>query len=318
MDVELTSREIELKETCGKDRIEVTAVVPNQFRGAVDWKISTPRAVHLDLVTLAGSIRVGDTDGNVTIRTTGGSVTVGQIRGQAAIITQGGSIRSGNIGASAELRSNGGSLDVGDVQGNAEFQTAGGPINAGIVSGRVRAETAGGSITIREVHGEIVANTEAGDITVGNAGRVTAKTGGGNIIGRNVTGPFKGHTESGDIRVERTTSWVEAVTGFGTVFVRLVPTNLDADLHLDLQTGVGDVIVFLPEKLRATIDATVEKAAARQNNQITSDFPNQSPVANGLVANRFFAGARSQTMLNGGGNRMRFYTSLGKIEIRKN
>jgi hypothetical protein len=322
VDVQVNNRQIELKETCGRDQIEITSNAPAAIGNAVEWKILVPRAVHLDLVTLGGSINVGDSDGNVTLRTTGGSVVVGQIRGRAAIITQGGSIKSGNIGGDAELRSPGvGSLEVGNVAGNAEFQTGGGAIVAGIINGTVSAETAGGSITIKESGSNVVANTQAGDISIGDAGRINAKTAGGNITSRRVRGPFQGHTESGDIRVDSAAAWVEASTGFGNISVKLMPDSLQGDLHVNLQSGVGDVMVYLPQRMKATVDATVERPAFEAQ-RIFSDFPMNSVAPGrfqGLAPNpsRFYAPLRSQTLLNGGGNQVKLHTSLGRIEIRK-
>ena len=125
---------------------------------------------------------------------------------------------------------------------------------------------------------------------------------------------------SGDIRVDSTSASVEASTGFGHIVVKLMPENMDGDLHVDLQSGVGDVTIYLPQRMKATIDATVERPAF-QAPHIVSDFPMNSAVPNrpqGLVPpNRFYAPSRSQTLLNGGGNRVLLHTSLGKIEIRK-
>ncbi len=319
VDVQVNNNLIQVQETCGRDSIEITSNTPDtkQIQGTIDWRIVVPKAVNLDLVTLAGSINIGDSDGSVVLRTTGGSVTAGQIKGRAAIITQGGSIKSGNIGGNAELRSQGGSLEVGDVAGDAEFQTAG-PIRAGAITGRVVADTAGGTIVIREARGDVKATTKGGDITIGDAVRINATTAGGNIISRRVRGPFQGHTESGDIRVDIASSWVEASTGFGNIIVRLVPDNVEGDLHMNLQSGIGDVTVFLPERMKATVEATVERPAFSAQ-RIISDFPMNAmtPPGRGLVPNRFYAPTRSQIMLNGGGNRITLHTSLGKIEIKK-
>lgn len=319
VDIQVNNSLIQVQETCGRESIEITSNTPDTklIQGTVDWRIVVPKGVNLDLVTLAGSISVGDSDGNVILRTTGGSVMAGQIKGNAAIITQGGSIKSGNIGGNAELRSQGGSLEVGDVAGDAEFQTAG-PIRAGGINGHVVAETAGGTIIIREVRGDAKATTRGGDISIGDAARMNATTAGGNITSRRVRGPFQGHTESGDIRLDSAAAWVEASTGFGNIVVRLVPDNLDGDLHVDLQSGVGDVTIFLPQRMKASVEATIERPAISAQH-VFSDFPMNAmtPPGRGLVPNRFYAPTRSQTALNGGGNRIILHTSLGKIEIKK-
>ncbi len=308
VEVQVNNSAIQVQETCGKT-IEYTSNTA-ETRGPVVWKIVTPRAVNLDLTAFGGGITVGDVDGDVILRTTGGSVTAGHIKGTAAIITQGGSIKAGNIGGSAELRSQGGRLEVADVGGNAEFQTSAGPIRAGIVAGNVTAS--GGRTIVIGRAGDVKAETNAGDISIGDAGRMNVKTGGGHITSRRVRGSFEGHTESGDIRLDSAASWVEASTGFGDIVVRVAPDNMDGDLHMNLQAGVGNVTIYVPQRLKATINASVQRPAF-QAQQIISDFP-----ANSLApANRFYTPSQSQTILNGGGNRISLRTSLGKIVIKK-
>jgi DUF4097 and DUF4098 domain-containing protein YvlB len=313
VDVEVTNSQIRIEEVCNRNTVEISGTAPAGFNAAADWKIRVPKDANLDLVTFAGSISVGDSDGNVALRTTGASITVGNVRGTAAIITQGGSIKAGNIGSNAELRSDGGSLVVGDVAGNAEFETASGPINSGIVTGNVVATTAGGSINIREARGQVMATTQAGDIIIGDAVRIEATTAGGNITTRRVRGPFRGHTEQGDIRIEQAGAWVEASTGSGYIFCKLVPENLAGDLHINLQVGVGEITFYYPQQLKASFEATVERPAFRGRG-ITSDFPMQS-FAPGRA--RGSAGERSEGTINGGGNSILLRTSLGKISIQK-
>src|SRR5262245_28304704 len=267
-EVQVDNTAVQIQETCGKDVVQFTGNALDQSKGTIAWKITVPRTVHLDLVTMAGNITAGDIDGNAILRTAGGSVTAGNIRGNATLITQGGFIKSGNIGGNAELRSQGGTLEIGDVGGNAELHTSAGVIRAGTVNGSVFAE-AGRTIYIAKA-GEVKATTNAGDISVGDATRINAKSGGGNITSRRVRGPFQGHTESGDIRLDSAASWVEASTRAGNIFVRLVPDNLDGDLHMDLDAGVGAITVSLPPRLRASVDASVQRPAF-QSQQIISE-----------------------------------------------
>ncbi len=320
IDVLVDSNLIQLQETCLKDHAEYTSNTPDpaQIRGSIVWKIVTPKTVDLDLVTLSGGITTGDVNGTVVARTAGGSITTGQIKGDASISTQGGVIKAGNIGGNAELRSQGGTLEVGDVGGKAEFHTTAGQIRAGIVGGSVIA-VGGRTITITRA-GEVQATTNAGDISIGDAARINAKTSGGNITSRRVRGPFQGHTESGDILLDSAAAWVEASTGNGKIVVHLVPENIDGDLHMDLQAGIGDITVYVPQRMKATIDASIQRPALQQ--QIVSDFPMNGLAAvarppQGLIPNRFYAPTHSQSLLNGGGNSITLHTSLGKIVIRR-
>src|SRR5262249_9181108 len=127
----------------------------------------------------------------------------------------------------------------------------------GRVGGSVAA-TGGRAIVITRAR-DVRATTNAGDISIGDAGRVNADTAGGNITGQRVRGGFQGHTQSGDIRLDNAASWVEATTGFGNIVVRMAPENPDGDLHVDLESRVGDVTIFLPQRMKATVEATVER-----------------------------------------------------------
>ena len=169
--------------------------------------------------------------------------------------------------------------------------------------------------------GDVKATTNGGDISIGDANRINAKTAGGTITSRHVRGPFQGHTESGDIRLDNAAQWVEASTGTGNIVVHVIPENIDGDLHMDLQAGVGDVTIYVPQRLKATIDATVQRPAF-QAQQIISDFPMNGLAATrpaqGLIPNnRYYGPTHSESLLNGGGNKITLHTSLGKITIRR-
>lgn len=317
-DVTISNSQMEPRWNCGKDRVELDAAALPQKLGMIDWKIVVPRSVNLDLVTYGGSITVGDLDGNVNLRTSGGPITVGDVKGQAAIVTQGGFIKCGNIGDDAELRTSGGPINVGNVNGDAIFETAVGTVNAGMISGKVTAH-ASEDIVIKEVHGDISVHTEAGNISIGDAGRTNAQSAGGSISIRKIRGPFQGRTDSGDIRLENASAWVEAYTGFGNIFVNLMPTNYNSDLHVDLQTGVGDVTIYLPPRLKATVDATVEHPVFNAQN-FFSEFPMNSlaPNRQASPSPRFMNPSNSQYVINGGGNSIKLHTSLGKVWIKKN
>jgi len=319
--VQVDNSIVQVQETCGKEAVEFTSNTPNpsQIRGPLTWRIVTPRNINLDLVTTTGNITVADTDGDAILRTGGGSITTGQIKGKAALITLGGFVKTGSIGGDAEVRSQGGTLEVGDVGGNAEFHTTAGQIRAGTIAGSVTAE--GGRAIFIIKAGDVKATTNGGDISIGDAGRVNAKTAGGTITSRRVRGSFQGHTDSGDIRLDNAAAWVEASTGSGNIVVHLIPDNIDGDLHMDLQAGIGDVTIYVPQRLKATIDATVQRPAF-QAQQIISDFPMNGiapgrPVRGLIPNNRFFSPAHSQSLLNGGGNQITLHTSLGKITIRR-
>jgi hypothetical protein len=301
VDVDVNSRQVTVQENCGRDKVSINATAAPGMSGVPDWKIRVPRTVTLDLSTQAGSIRVSDTDGaEALLRTSGGKVTAGNIRGNALI--KGGEIRTGNIGGNVELRGMGGRLQIGDVGGNAEFYSTGGDITAGAVRGSVKAVSGSGSITIRESNGDVVVTTQEGDITSDY-----------------VHGAFDGRTEEGNIRIERTGSWVHAFTGVGDILFRLVPEKLGGDLHIKADAGIGNITMYLPEKMKATIDAVIDKPPIGAK-KFFSDFPATAFKAPGNALRSlpgFIPGGpeKQNLTINGGGNTVKAHTSSGTIRI---
>jgi len=314
VEVEVSNRQVVLKETCGRDVVTVTATMPSGVTGLPDWKIRVPKGVSLDLSTQGGSIQVADTDGRETkLRTSGGRVTAGAIKGNALILAN--EVRTGEIGGNAEVRGQGGKLQVGNVGGDVLFFSTGGDIATGIVKGRVKADTGSGSVTIRESSGDVIVTTQAGDIT-----------------SEYVHGAFDGKTDSGNIRIDRVGSWVHAVTGVGDIFFRLVPVNFASDLHIKAEAGIGDITMYLPEKISATINAIVDKPALKANaKRIFFDFPSKASTSGinafkGLIPgggtetprSSFIGGPeQQQTIINSGANNVRAHTSAGTIRIYK-
>jgi hypothetical protein len=309
VEVEVSNREVVLQENCGRDTVTVTATVPTVI-GVPDWRVRVPRTVLLDVSTQGGSIQVGDSDGpEVRLRTSGGRVTTGNIKGSALIYAN--DVRTGDIGGNAELRGTGGKLQVGNVGGDALFSTTGGDILTGLVKGRVKADTGSGSVAIRESNGDVIVSTLEGDIT-----------------SNYVRGGFDGKTDSGNIRLERVGSWVHAITKVGDIFFRLVPEKLTGDLHIRAESALGNITMYLPEKISATFDAVIDRPAFNAK-RIFSEFPVNvtASAINGLKGlvpgsrtpeQRLIPGGpeRYNAVLAGGTNSIKVRTSAGTISFR--
>jgi hypothetical protein len=309
VDVEVSNRAVVLQETCGRDTVTVTATVPTVI-GVPDWKVRVPKTVLLDVSTQGGSIQVGDSDGpEVRLRTSGGRVITGNIKGSAMIYAN--DVRTGDIGGNAELRGMGGKLQVGNVGGDALFSTSGGDISTGLVKGRVKADTESGSVTIRESNGDVIVSTLEGDIT-----------------SQYVRGGFDGKTDSGNIRLERVGSWVKAITNVGDIFFRLVPEKLGGNLSIRAESALGNITMYLPEKISATFNAVVDRPAFNAK-RIFSEFPVDvtTSAINGLKG--LVPGNRNQGqsllpggpetykgVLAGGTNSINVRTSAGTIHFR--
>jgi hypothetical protein len=321
VEVDVSFPGIEVEESCLGNRVEISGRDPERVYENVDWNIRVPPSVALDLVTLAGDIRIRNTDGRLTARTEGGSVTVGTIGGAAAISTQGGPIVTGDIGGTAELRSLGGEIRIGRVGGNAELTTAGGSITAGPVEGSMRAETAGGSISVESVLGPLIALTQAGDITIGTAGnRVQTQTGGGNITATLVRGPFRGHTDFGDVTIDLAESSIDATSLTGDIRAVLRPASFEGDLHVMLEASAGSARLTIPGDMPASLEARVDRNSLREP-RLRSDFRLESARRGNVpetlspqftVPPSIFIGE-----INGGGHAIHVRSSGGEVEIRR-
>jgi hypothetical protein len=321
VDFDVNDKQVKVQETCGQDKVTVegsisqTAVIP-------EWRIRVPKSVNLDVVALAGSVRLtGDSDGSVLIRTGGGIVTTGNIKGETTIITQAGSIKTGNIGNSAELRSVG-SLDVGNVAGNAILKTTHGAIHALMVNGDVHAETNGGEINLVDDRGTVViSNTYGGDISIIHANRVEVKTDGGSIHIRDVSGTFTGNTMQGDIVLDKAEAWVEGSTGQGNIVVHMIPTNPNVgDHHVTLRAGVGNILLYVPKEFKAEIIARVENPQIGGQSIVSNFGPAAARALNqiGRTRGALAPDVRNFSPNGGGGSKVQLQASLGTIKISWN
>jgi len=282
---------------------------------------------------------------NVDINTEGGDIETQDVGGTASLVTQGGNIRTGRIGINkirnaaagrpvAKLQTEGGHIQVLDVSGDLNAFTAGGHINVGNISGDATLRTGGGHIRAEQIGGRSDLSTDGGNITVGHAksfvnvrtvggqidfgevrGSVRAQTGGGGVRILYVTGPMEVESNGGSICLTHVSGTIQAATGVGTITAWISPDTSSGDMvHLSgpsqLTSVEGDIIVFVPRNLAATIDAIVSSGSERKieadpalNLSIQSALNNGTPWAKGTVA------------LNGGGPLLKLRTTSGKIRL---
>ncbi len=316
----------------------------------LEFKLTVPQVYNLDLNTSGGSISVGDLEGWVIAHTAGGSIEIGHIEnGRVEAETAGGSIEVAGVqGGDCRAKTAGGSIEIGQVSGSVDAETAGGSISIARAGGEIRAETAGGSIQIGEGGQRINAETAGGSISVGKAtgtveaetaggsiqigptgggveaetaggsitigtsqGAVTAETAGGSITVNGSGGPVQVSTSGGSIEIAGARGFIEAETAGGSIQAELTVTDKSADAHCTLKTAGGDVTLFLPEDLPATIDAQlrIERKVGRDY-RIYSDFPI-------TIQGEGTKPITGKGQINGGGNLMKLSTTNGDIHIKK-
>jgi TonB family protein len=228
--------------------------------------------------------------------TNGGHITLLDVSGDVDAYTGGGHIQAGNISGNASLRTGGGHIRAGQIKGTARLETEGGNIAVGEAGSLVSVRTGGGQIDFGEVHGS-----------------VRAQTGGGGIRVMYVAGPMEVETSGGSICLTRVVNTVRAATGTGTITAWIAPDSQDKQWvklpgPSQLASSSGDIVVFVPRNLAATIDAMVETGSAAS---IEADpslaMSMQSPQLGQIHA---------MGVLNGGGSTLRLRTATGKIRLK--
>ena len=320
---------------------EITGNLPQlpKGNGAQFWvrfEIAVPATYSLDVTTGAGDIQTFDVGGTATLVTEGGNIVGGKIGTNFA----GGQSRprGGTTRLVGKLETQGGHIQVEDVAGDLTAFTAGGHINTGYILGEANLQSGGGHIRSAGIGGKAELATEGGNITVGRAAKVvTVKTGGGQIDFGEVHGSVRAQTGGGGIRVlyvagpmdvessggsiclTRVSGSVRAATDSGTITAWINPVNSEKQKEKEsvslpgasqLTSGDGDIVVFLPRNLAATIEAIVENGGARRIEADPALALQVSKVSSGSGA------VKAWTSLNGGGAVLRLKTAGGRIKLQ--
>jgi TonB family protein len=287
----------------------------------VTYEVHVPRKYNVEVTTHAGNIQVDDVDGRVNLITDGGNITAGRVTG--------GGVRQPGVAAARLESISGGHLSVRDVTGDLKAITAGGHITAGNVSGDANLSTGGGHITAGNIRGVAQLDTGGGNISVERAGsRVTASSGGGQIsFGEaagaiqaraagggirvlRVAGPMQLDSNGGSIFLTRVESAVHASTGTGSITAWLSPTVKIAGSS-QLESGHGDIVVYVPRDLQMTIEATIDTAAGHH---IAAD-PSLT------MKTTYHTGESGKQVhgvcdINGGGEVLKLRAMEGNIQLR--
>ncbi len=317
--------------------VQLTAEVPwHKYRGrlTVNFEVNVPRNYHLDVLTQAGSIETQDIDGRVSLVTSGGNITAGRVGGRdsgarpasvsgntaARLETQGGHISVQDVNGDLRAITAGGHITAANVQGNAVLRTGGGHIRAGTIQGTAQLDTGGGNISVRRAGSSVNATTGGGQIDFGEAaGSVKARTGGGGIRVLRVVGPMQLESGGGSIFLTKVQGAVHASTGAGSITAWFTPGNMgdrpgNSKMRKlsgasQLESGQGDIVVYLPRELAVTIEAIIETAV---DHRIEADpslpLKLSYPSAGGQV--------RGELMMNGGGEVLRLKTMAGNIRLK--
>jgi DUF4097 and DUF4098 domain-containing protein YvlB len=260
------------------------------------------------------------------IETDGGSVRAVGFTGRAEIQSGGGSIRLDDIGAAIDAETGGGSIDVGSTGGDINVRTGGGNIKIAAAKGKLNAESGGGSVSVLSCMQGATVETGGGNIQIERCqGTVRATTGGGSVDLGDIGGPVVMETGGGSIRLSSAKGTVKAETGGGCIELNGVPSAraetggggiiarflASADrTDSTLETGAGDITVYLASDLSISIRANIELA---NGHRIISDFSDIHIASEGGDWGPRTVSAEGQ--LNGGGPVLKVRTNSGNIKF---
>lgn len=284
---------------------------PASGRLWVTVELNVPKNYNLDVLTGGGNIEIEDISGFAALGTAGGNIVAGNVVGPAHFTTGGGHITVKNVAGEFTATTGGGHITTGSISGTATLHTSGGHIRVAAVGGAAHLSTGGGNITVEHSGSELVAETVGGQIEVGDtAGIVQAKTGGGGIRVVRVSGPTDLQTSDGSIYLTQVDSAVKASTGAGAITAWFV-TPVKMPSQCELQSGDGDIVVYIPRQLAVTIDALVQ-SGDEHHLIIDPAFPmkiSRDAAPNGGES------IRAEGAFNGGGEVIRLRTVAGNIRL---
>jgi hypothetical protein len=289
-----------------------------------DWQGGRPRKFSSDVVVMVpremeavkietegGAIVTTGIAGSLEAESGGGTIHLDDIGGPIVAETGGEAIDVGNVGSDLTVRTGGGAIHIGSAKGKVIAESGGG--NLDLVSGSQGAslETGAGSIHVQKCTGEVKASTGGGSIDLGEImGSATMEAGGGSIKIVSASGPVNAETGGGVIEL-----WGVPVahveTGAGAVIAKFISAGSDKS-GSELETGVGDITVYLMPNVNMTIHASIEAA---NGHRILSDFPEIKVSSEGGQWDPKLITAEGN--LNGGGPVLKVRTSMGNIYIRR-
>jgi TonB family protein len=314
--------------------VELTGTLPpqsarsNESQFWVQFEVTVPNGYNVDVNTEVGDIETQDIGGTATLRTQGGNIRAGRIGGAglreassgrlvAKLETQGGHIQVLDVAGDLTAFTAGGHISVGNIAGDASLRTGGGHVRAGKIGGRADLETVGGNITVAHAGNFVNVRTGGGQIDFGEVrGSVHAQTGGGGIRVVTVSGPMEVESSGGSICLTRVAGSVQAATSGGTITAWINPDapsgggNVRLGGSSQLTSGSGDIVVFLPRNLAATIDATLATGGERR---IEAD-PAMHLMIQGSTSGN--GPVHATAVLNGGGAPLKLRSTAGKIRLQ--
>lgn len=278
--------------------------------GSADVTVIVPaKLVQATLRTDSGALILTDVAAKASLITDGGEIHAERIAGQVQAQTGGGSIwmiNSGRLGVQSKLETGGGNIMVDAAEGDVDAESGGGNVLVTAARGNLKLETGGGNVTVRQASGALQLETGSGNVEVGDiGGAATLETGGGTIRLASAKGMVNATTGAGAIDCRQLGSGLKAQTGAGGVTAEY--SRNARFVESKLETGSGDITVYLPETLSAVIKLTADNP---WGHTIRVDFP-----VIRMTSSHEDGDLRAEGVMNGGGPLLRAETANGSVAL---
>jgi len=196
---------------------------------SVDFEISTPPDVHLEITSVSGDISVREITGETNIDVVSGDLEIFDIGSHVTIEA---------VSGDMVLKKIAGNVDVDAVSGDTRLESIGGNVRINVTSGDATLENVDGDLYIDGTSGDVSAQNIYGDVNID----VTS----GDIYVLQKGGELRIDTSSGDVSVETTLMkpgnfLVE--TSSGQITFR-VPS--DASSMVEMETSGGKITAKVP------------------------------------------------------------------------
>ncbi len=274
-----------------------------------DFVITVPRSIELAKIeTDGGSVRTTGIAGRAEIQSGGGSIRLDDIGGAIDAETGGGTIDVGTVGSDVNVRTGGGNIKIASAKGKLNAESGGGSVMVVSCLQGATLETGGGNIQVERCQGMVRTTTGGGSVDLGDiGGPVEIETGGGSIRLSSAKGPVRAETGGGCIELNGVPS-ARAETGGGGIIAKFLASADRA--NSTLETGAGDITVYLASDLSISVRANIELA---NGHKILSDFSDIHIASEGGEWGPRTVTAEGQ--LNGGGPVLKVRTNSGNIKF---
>jgi DUF4097 and DUF4098 domain-containing protein YvlB len=297
----------------------------------VDFEVTVPNEVTVDVDGSAGQVSVTGTTGNVDIRNDFGDMTLENIEGAVSVQTSSGEVTADSISAGTQdialysdfgavslrnasgrditLDSNSGSISLQEVRATGAIKTktdfgdtsfengSGSSLSVETNSGRV-------SLVKIRINREIQVKDDFGEIELEQASAASydLDTSSGSITVDGVKGKLKAHTDFGGIKIKNAQSvTLDVTTNSGMVEFS---GSLGAGPHL-VSSDFGEIDLTLPADAKLDVDLSTDYGTIKSDLPITVTLNGSSNSnADQIVGS-----------INGGGDQFTAQTSSGSVTI---